>query len=202
MSEYRFNSIRLIAETFIEKDVKFRVNEHESSEDIEAGFGIDNGPSVSIRFISRDEDNDVAVRLFALINSVSEAKRSRVLALINDLNRKLRFLKFNLDSDGDVNIEYDMPLHAADDCLGEMAHELFVHMAFTVRCEYGRFMKALYADDADSESSETADDSGETSFERLRRILSEYRTDRNAEGGIPSFEEFRRAREAAAADED
>ena len=202
MSEYRFNPIRLIAETFIKKDIKFRVNEHEASEDIEAGFGIDNGPSVIVRFISRDDDNNVAVRIFSLINNVSESKRPRMLALINDLNHKLRFLKFNLDSDGDVNIEYDMPLHTADDCLGEMAYELFMHMMFVTEREYGQFMKVLYTSEPDSESSEITADSLQASFAHLRRIASDFRRRKNAEGGIPSFDEFKRASEADAADED
>lgn len=65
----------------------------------------------------------------------------------NVLNRKIRYMKFNLDTDGDINVEYDFPLHSPDDGIGEMAFEVFIRMMQILDSEYGIFMKALYSDE-------------------------------------------------------
>lgn len=60
MNKYEFNATNLIAETFEERGVKFDVVSHHGSEQLLAGFSVDCGPNVIMRFISRDNDNDVA----------------------------------------------------------------------------------------------------------------------------------------------
>ena len=95
---------RLITEGFDQKGIKYgnRIEETERETSfVEAGFSIDNGPFVRVRFISSDEDNDVAVRAFGIIN-VTEGKRKQVSDAINDANTKYRYIKFVLDDDGAV----------------------------------------------------------------------------------------------------
>ena len=62
MSKYEFKAINLIAETFEKRGVKFDVVSHHGSEQLLAGFSVDCGPNVIMRFISHDNDNDVAAR--------------------------------------------------------------------------------------------------------------------------------------------
>lgn len=59
----------------------------------------------------------------------------------------MRHLKFYIDADGDVNVEYDFPEHTPDNGVGEMALEIFVRTVHTLDSEYGIFMKAIYTDD-------------------------------------------------------
>lgn len=147
MNKYEFNATNLIAETFEKRGVKFDVVNHHGSEQLRAGFSVNCGPNVIMRFISRDNDNDVAARIFGLITNTPKDKRTRVMEACNVLNHKIRYMKFNLDTDGDINVEYDFPLHSPDDGIGEMAFEVFIRMMQILDSEYCIFMKALYSDE-------------------------------------------------------
>ena len=100
-----------------------------------------------MRFISRDNDNDVAARIFGLITNTPNEKRARVMEACNVLNHKIRYMKFYLDTDGDINVEYDFPVHSPDNGIGEMAFEIFVRMMQILDSEYSIFMKALYSEE-------------------------------------------------------
>lgn len=147
MSKYEFKAINLITETFEKRGVKFDVVSHRGSEQLLAGFSVDCGPNVIMRFISRDNDNDVAARIFGLITNTPKEKRGRVMEACNVLNHKIRYMKFYLDTDGDINVEYDFPVHTPDDGIGEMAFEIFVRTMQILDSEYSIFMKALYSDE-------------------------------------------------------
>lgn len=147
MNKYEFKAINLIAETFEKHGVKFDVVSHDGSEELRAGFSVDCGPFVIMRFISCDNDNDVAARIFGLISNTPREKRARVMEACNVLNHKIRYMKFYLDTDGDINVEYDFPVHSPDDGVGEMAFEIFVRMMQILDAEYSIFMKALYSDE-------------------------------------------------------
>ena len=151
-SKFKFKAINLIAETFEQRDVKFDVVYPNGSEQILAGFFVDCGPCVIMRFISRDNDNDVAARIFGLISNIPKEKRSRVLEACNMLNRKFRYMEFHLDSDGNINVEYDFPVHTPDNGIGEMAFEILVRTMAILDEGYNIFMKALYSEeDLDSQ---------------------------------------------------
>ena len=90
-----FKATNLISESFDQHGVKYRINEMENASEIEAGFSIKGGPAVSVRFISTDQENDVAVRVFGLINQVPEEKRMTVTEACNRLSEEIRFVKFS-----------------------------------------------------------------------------------------------------------
>ena len=69
MNKYEFKATNLIAEAFEKCGVKFDVVSHHGSEQLLAGFSVDCGPNVIMRFISRDNDNDIAARIFGLISN-------------------------------------------------------------------------------------------------------------------------------------
>ena len=147
MNKYEFNATNLIAETFEERGVKFDVVSHHGSEQLLAGFSVDCGPNVIMRFISRDNDNDVAAGIFGLITNTPTEKRARVMEACNVLNHKIRYMKFYLDTDGDINVEYDFPMHSPDNGIGEMAFEIFARMMHILNSEHSIFMKALYSEE-------------------------------------------------------
>lgn len=142
-----FDATNLIAETFEERGVKFDVVSHHGIEQLLAGFSVDCGPNVIMRFISRDNDNDVAAGIFGLITNTPTEKRARVMEACNVLNHKIRYMKFYLDTDGDINVEYDFPMHSPDNGIGEMAFEIFARMMHILKSEYSIFMKALYSEE-------------------------------------------------------
>ena len=68
------HATNLIADYFREKEMKFSVHDVDGASYVDAGFSIPCGPAVMVHFISRDEDNDVAIRIFSLISSIPSAK--------------------------------------------------------------------------------------------------------------------------------
>ncbi len=105
-------------------------------------FGVKNGGSYKIRFISSDDDNDVAVRVYSLI-TVDEDKRPQVMKALNDLNRRFRFIKFVCDDDGDVNVEYDFLVNAEN--IPASAREMVIRLVKIIDESYPEIMKALWS---------------------------------------------------------
>ena len=176
MNKYEFKATNLIAETFEKRDVKFDVVNHNGSEQLLAGFSVDCGPTVIMRFISRDNDNDVAARIFGLISNTPEAKRARVMEACNMLNQKIRYVKFYIDADGSIDVEYDFPVHSPDDGIGEMAFEIFARMMRILDCEYSIFMKALYSDEELNIQGRSASDELLQKLEELRKMMETQMT--------------------------
>ena len=148
-----YKATSLISECFDAHGIKFRINEMEQVSVIEAGFEIDAGPDVIVRFISKDDDNDVAVRVFGLIHKIPASKRVAMLEACNTLSEKVRFVKFYLASNGDVNVEADLPQRVDDECLGECCVELFIRIMKILNSEYHILAEALYrSTDSDSDA--------------------------------------------------
>ena len=145
--EYKYKATGLIAKAFDEAKIKFRVETFLDNEEIQAKFGVDCGPNVAVSFISRDNDNDVAMRVFSLISNIPLEKRTRVIEACNSLNEKVRTIKFVIDTDNNVNVEYDFPQKLSDDCLGDVAIEMFVRTMHILDNEYSMFVKALFTED-------------------------------------------------------
>ena len=141
----KFKAIQLIEQEFVEKGLYFQVEDYEDIQEIIVGFPIDSGPNTLIHFISRGDDNAVAVRIFGIVNNIPEEKIVRVLEACNILNLKWPALKFCLDIDFDVNVEYDFPLETSDESVGPVAFETLMKM-HVIKDDYGVFMEALYTD--------------------------------------------------------
>lgn len=185
MDKYEFNAINLIAEAFEARNVKFNVVNHQEAEQLMAAFSVKCGPNVFVRFISCDNDNDVAVRIYGLISNIPEEKKARVLEACNVINCKIRHMKFCMDSEADVNVEYDFPISIPDEMVGEVAFEIFVRMMRTLDAEYGIFMKALYSDEALTTQKRDLSSELRERLQRLRAVLEAQ----NAAAGA-SEEEF------------
>jgi len=145
MNKYRFHATNLIAAAFEQHGLDFDVVSRSNCEHLMAGFPVECGPRVLVRFMSTDDLNDVAMRIFGLISHIPPEKRLPVLEACNTLNNKIRFLKFTLDSDGDVNVEYDFTEKSADVCIGKMALELFLRTVRILDSEYVVLANALYS---------------------------------------------------------
>ncbi len=165
MSKYRLKPTSLIAEAFEKHDIRFSVKEALGTEIIIAGFSVDGGPLVSEWFVCSEDGNSVAARVFSLISKTPEEKRSRVMNACNILNRRVRYLKFDINEGGDVNAEYDFPVSTPDDSIGEMAVEIFIRTMQILDIEFSVFMKAIYTDD------DLEEESLRQKLERFRSML-------------------------------
>lgn len=142
-----YNPIKLMVEAFDAHGLKYRVDETDRLQVIHAGFGVRNGPTVDVQFISAGERNDVMVRIVNLVNNVPAEKRGKLLEVCNTLNNKYRFFKFNMNPDNNILVEYDLPVNTGNDCLGEAAFEIFVRIIQILNENYIVIAKALYIED-------------------------------------------------------
>jgi hypothetical protein len=122
--------------------LKVFTDENERSSEVWLQFGIKNGGNYRIKFISTDDDNDVAVRVFNLLH-VEEDQKSKLISALNELNIKYRYVKFCCSNDGDINIEYDFPVRcvAPESC----AEELIMRFANIINDAYSILMHALWS---------------------------------------------------------
>ena len=148
MNKYEFKATNLIAEEFDKVEIKYGVDSFPGICCVKAGYYIDCGPNVTMLFISRDNDNDVAARIFGLVSSIPENKRDRAMRVCNDLSADNRYFKFYVNDDGDVNVEYDFPVLLPDEAVGRVAVETFSRAKKWINNEiYGSLMKALYSEE-------------------------------------------------------
>lgn len=137
-----YKAIEQIKREFENKGIKYAFDEQEDSQIIRAGIPIENGPRIMVLFIARDDDNDIAVRVFGLISQVKEPQKKELLDALNICNSKFRFYKFYIDADNDVNVEYDFLTEANN--IGPMALEALVRISSILDEAYPIMMKALY----------------------------------------------------------
>lgn len=139
-----YKATNLIREEMDKEGLKYAVEEFETASAVFAGFAIENGPSVRVQFVSLDNDNDVSIRLLGIVNGVPENKVPEMLVAVNECNCKYRYVKFTLDKDKDINLEYDIPLKTDDGCLGAQACEIFYRIMKIVDACYPAFMRVMW----------------------------------------------------------
>lgn len=143
-----YRATELIKEEMDQKGMKYSIREYADSSVLSASFGIENGPRVNVKFISRG-DRDVALRLFSIVHHVTEDKTGEMLKAINKCNSKYRYLKFTLDEDQDVNIEYDFPLDIDDASFGKAVCGMLVLIVRIVNEAYPELMQAFWEPQAE-----------------------------------------------------
>ena len=115
--------------------------ENEKSSEVWLQFPVKNGGNYRIKFISTDNDNDVAVRVFGLLR-VDDTQKAKILEALNALNVKYRYVKFCCDNDGDVNIEYDYPVRSENP--ENSAEEIVIRFVKIIDDAYPQLMHALW----------------------------------------------------------
>lgn len=131
-----------IARAYDANEWHYTIDEVGDKSVLKAKFNAKQAGSVEILYISTDDDSDVAVRIFRYVNGVA-SKEPELLEAINELNCKYRFVKFVLDKDCDVQIEYDLPVRCAD--VGATAVEMANRLVDIADEGYPVIMRALWA---------------------------------------------------------
>lgn len=115
-----YQATQKIADKFTEKNLNYDILDNEKLSAVICGVK-SKFVTYKIQFISRDEDNDVAIRAFDLVK-FPEEKRADMLTFANECNSKYRFVKLVVNcTDNTLQMEYDMPLASGD--VGEIALE-------------------------------------------------------------------------------
>ena len=91
----------------------------------------------------------------------------------NILNCKVRYVKFYVDTDGDINCEYDFPGKITDECIAEIALEILIRSMHIMNGEYHIFMKALYTNESLLEMGRNRERVSEEELEELRKKIME-----------------------------
>jgi len=139
-----FKATNLITQELDKANIRYTVKDDEEHSIVRVSFPVDNGPVASVYFISRDDDNDVSIRLFHLIDNIAEEKSEKILAAVNECNNLYRYTKFTFDKDA-VNVEYDLPAQSSDDCLGAQALEILIRLMNIVDKAYPVLMQAMWS---------------------------------------------------------
>ena len=134
-----YRATQLVYDFFIEKNVKCSISEGESSSTVRAGINGDNC-TFEMLFISRDNDNDVSVRIFDLCR-FKDAKRAAVLEACNKCNCSYRFVRFTADDDNTITVSFDVPVETANP--GEVCFEIFARCMNIVDECYPDIMRAI-----------------------------------------------------------
>lgn len=136
------NATKEIEQVFHGADLKYTVREIEKVSFLEAGLASHQGIQSPIRFISSDDDNDVAVRISPLAR-VPESKTGEMLKLINDFHNRYRYIRFCLDSDNDLIVSYDIAVKAEN--IGETAIEIFIRFSQILDDIYPEIMRVIWS---------------------------------------------------------
>ncbi len=128
-----YRATREIYEAFQDNGLKCAVKELDHSSILVAGM-TGRMTSFEVYFVSKDNDNDVALRIFDLVH-IDPMLMTPLLHAVNKLNRKYRYAKFVVDEEENcVNIEFDVPLHAEN--TGSIAIELLARASRAVDDAY------------------------------------------------------------------
>lgn len=139
-----YPATRLIAAELEQNGIKYRVEDGDSCSTVTVKYNCNNISNILVEFISTNDGNAVAVRLFGLVRTPEE-KRNAVLNQLNALNNNYRFVAFCLDSHNDVNMTYDFAANTSSDCLGASCFEMLQRFVNIADEAYPEIMKALWS---------------------------------------------------------
>lgn len=138
-----YKSTRIIKKVLDDNNIKNHMYEFGVSSVIAVDCRIKDDLTVRVQFISKSKDNEVRIMIPYLIRMIPEDKEAEVLKLINACNRKYKFVKFYLDKNRNLQLEYILPQTTQDNSVGAEAVEIYIRMVRTVAYEYPTFMNVI-----------------------------------------------------------
>ena len=136
-----YNATQIIYDAFRESDFQCKIVEGETSSAVIAGIGGEN-VSFEIRFVSTDNENDVAVRVFDLCKFKAD-KHADVVEACNQCNNTYRYVRFTADDDNTVTAAFDVPLETEN--IGKVCVEMLIRCMRIVDEAYPSIMRAIYS---------------------------------------------------------
>lgn len=136
-----FRATQEIYDAFREEELKCHVVEKAESSYVVAE-GRTKLTNLKAMFISKDDDSDVAMRLYDFVQ-FDEALTEKVMMVTNEINTQYRYLKFYVDTrDNSVTVEWDFPVRC--DNVGAVAVEMLFKLIKVTDDIYREFMKAIW----------------------------------------------------------
>lgn len=143
---YRHKATGLIGRHMNLNDIPFRTH-YVKKRDIEGlviAFSVEGSPAaIPLWFFSCDDSNSVAARVLGLIRSVPKEKYFRLMAVCNELNGKRRYMKYHIDEEGDIRVEYDFPETLSDQGVGIVALETRERFMYLLNKDYTYLIAAI-----------------------------------------------------------
>lgn len=136
-----YKTTELIKREMDQYNFKYMVEEMEDMSVLSVAFVTCNGPHLQINFISDAEG--VVLRVYGIVNDIEENKIHEVLRVINECNKEYSFLKFVLDEDNTVNMEFDFQHGIDEKQLGSEAIAIFVYISTVLDEAHYKLMKAI-----------------------------------------------------------
>lgn len=134
-------TLRDIKRVLDETTTKYREESNGKQWEIVTGF-TGKEKNYLIKFISTNaEDDGFAIRVFGIV-SAERSQYARVYPVLNKLQDTYRFLRFTLDQDGDVNVEYDATCCGSES--GMVALEMIVRITKILDDAYPELKRAAY----------------------------------------------------------
>lgn len=135
-----YPSTQEIYDVFMENELQCGIEERGEISVVHIGI-TSKETSYQAQYISRNENNDVAMRIYNLLKFPQE-KLDAVIAAVNQANTALRFFKFSVDQKGcTVDLEYDFPLSITG--IGAAALEMLNRSADVIDRSYPDLMKVV-----------------------------------------------------------
>ena len=136
-----YDSIKEIAETFLEHNLNFQFQIEGERMSISLSYGQETY-TAELHFLVNGDDNRVRVRSNSIAR-VPPAREAAILSLFAELNDKIGLVSFYLDSSLDVIISYDTPdVHEG---IGPLCYEIFCWYFSVLEEVYPRIMKTIWA---------------------------------------------------------
>ena len=156
-----YPATKLIAEAFEKEDLKYHIEE--SPDGKTSRVTVVHAPKIGapaiLHFINSDSDCDFSLRVFQFYAVDPSSKKQMALAkeIVNEFNNQYRYLKATVDSDGDINLEYDL-VCANEELLGGMAISIYRKTAGIIRSFMPTMIKKLYGGTIASDDLDDPDD--------------------------------------------
>ena len=130
-----------IAARFQADGIKCDIHEEERSSSVLVGVALDH-TKILIRFISADDDNDAAIRVYHFAQVPKDHTALGLLA-VNKLNEKYRFVTFTFDSDDhSIDIRADLLVTTVD--VGDAATEMLARLVSICDEAYPELMRLIW----------------------------------------------------------
>lgn len=136
------DAIQEISRKFDELELHYRVTQGKNSDVIRLNMSTDSGAKTEYVIFPSGKESDVSVRVYGIVK-VPENKREALMKVCNELNSKYRYAKFVMDTDRDVNVEYDIARN--NGALADTVMEIIVRFHKIIDEAYPMLMRAIWA---------------------------------------------------------
>lgn len=136
-----YTAIQKVQQAFVNANLKYSVDQVGENWILRAGV---NGSATSYQFLfikTNDVGSDISVRIFNLVK-FPNGPTGRAYEVLSELQNKYRYIRFVLNDEGNVNVEYDFP--TAIENIGEAAVEMLIRLTKILDECYPVLMRSIW----------------------------------------------------------